>query len=239
MSTSHRAAPAPGRPAASGSSGSRPNLMATWGRFGIGTFCGGLVAVIAAVIIHDHAAYPNSLCNTGLGELGQAFSNTVQTDCGVAGIAESTVGWLVFFGVAGIVIGLAKMGLGLAGALPAPAQASALKRSAAMGGQGSASGTTAVATPAANQAPYGSAPTPPPAQAPYGYGPTRTGSTVPERPAAWAPPPPVPPSSAPSAPPSSGRHASVPPWVARPSVAPPPPEPSSPVGPARPPWPES
>jgi hypothetical protein len=157
--------------------GRQSNLLAAWGRLGIGTFCGGLVAVIAAIIIHDHAAFPNSLCNTGLGELGQAFSNRVQTDCGIAGVAESTVGWLVFLGVAGIIIGLAKMGLGLAGGLPAPVQAPGAKRPGAASAQ-AAAGTAA--TPAATQAPYGSAPTPP------------TGPAVPERPAAWAPPPPPP-----------------------------------------------
>lgn len=174
-----------------GPGGSRPNLLATWGRLGIGTFCGGLVAVIAAVIIHDHAAYPNSLCNTGLGELGQAFSSTVQTDCGAAGIAESTVGWLVFFGVAGIIIGLAKMGLGLAGGIPAPVQAPGLKRP---GGAPTQAATGSAGIPAATQAPYGSPPTPAPTQAPYGYGPTTppAGPVVPERPAAWAPPPPPP-----------------------------------------------
>ena len=157
-----------------GRRGSPPGLLATWGRVGIGTFCGGLVAVVAAVIIHDHAAYPNSLCNTGLGELGQAFSNTVQTDCGIAGVAESMVGWLVFLGVAGIIIGLAKMGLALAGGIPAPVQAPGLKRPAAASAQ-------AATGPAAKSTAADPAPTPPPA-----------GPAAPGRPAAWAPPPPPP-----------------------------------------------
>jgi hypothetical protein len=153
----------------------RPNLLATWGRIGIGTFSGGLVAVIAAVIIHDHAAYPNSLCNTGLGELGQAISSTAQTDCGLAGLGESLVGWLVFLGVVGMVGGLAKMGVALAGGLPPAIQAPGLKRPRATSGQAAA---RSAATPAAAQQPYGSAPT--------------SGPAGPARPAAWAPPPPPP-----------------------------------------------
>jgi hypothetical protein len=185
MSTSHRAGQTPRQSAypqrhqpPGGRPGSPSKLLATWGRVGIGTFCGGLVAVVAAVIIHDHAAYPNSLCNTGLGQLGQAFSNTVQTDCGIAGVAESMVGWLVFLGVAGIIIGLGKMGLALAGGLPAPVQAPGLKRPGTASAQ--AAGGPA-AKSAATQVPDGPAPTPPPA-----------GPAVPGHPAAWAPPPPPP-----------------------------------------------
>lgn len=184
MSTSHRAGhtprqPAyPQRPQAQGSRRwSMPTLLAAWGRVGIGTFSGGLVAVVAAVIIHDHAAYPNSLCNSGLGQLGQALSNTVQTDCGAASVAESMVGWLVFLGVAAMIIGLGKMGLALAGAIPAPVQAPGLKHPGAASAQAA---TGSAARSAAPQVPYDPAPTP------------SAGPAMPGRPAAWAPPPPPP-----------------------------------------------
>ena len=161
------------------------------GLWGVGSFLGGLVAVIAAVIIHDHAAYPNMLCNTGFGVLGQEFDNTVRVDCGVATTAESLVGWLVALGVLGIAGGLGKMVLGLAGGIVAPAQPSGRNRPSA----------------AAGQAPYGYAA---PGQAPYGYAapaamPTSVprpatppaGPVMPERPATWAPPPPPPGSGSP------------------------------------------
>ena len=156
----HGARPSMGR--------TRPSLLVTWGGFGIGTFVGGLAAVIAAVIIHDHAAYPNSLCNTGLGQLGQAFSTTAQTDCNTAGIAESAVGWLVFFGVGAMIVGLAKVGLGLAEGLFTPVQGPGVKRPTTTRAATTQAGTTQAGTtqagaPAATQAPYESAPTPPPA----------------------------------------------------------------------------
>ena len=166
MSTPHRAGHASGqapnlqrRQASARTGGPRPGLLAAWGVLGIGPFLGGVVAVIAAVIIHDHAAFPNSMCNTGLGQLGQAFSNTVATDCGVATTAESMVGWLVALGVVGIVIGLGKIGLGLSGGIAALSQAQGRKSPGAAGAHtAGGSGATPAATPAAAQAPYGSAP---------------------------------------------------------------------------------
>jgi hypothetical protein len=220
MSTSHRAGGGSHPPGYPQRRPPAPNPLATWGRLGIGTFLGGLVAVIVAVIIHDHAAYPNMVCNTGLGELGQAFSSTVQVDCGVATTAESTVGWLVFFGVAGIVIGLGKMGLGLAGGTLPSVQALARKLPVPPAAPGSPAAPAAPpaynAGPAA-QAPYGYAD--PAAQAPYGYAspaappaaqypvtpPAGSGRPArPERPAAWAPPPPPGPPGPPGTPGTPG-----------------------------------
>jgi hypothetical protein len=248
MSTSHRAGGGSHPPGYPQRRPPSPNPLATWGRLGIGSFLGGLVAVIAAVIIHDHAAYPNMVCNTGLGELGQAFSSTVQVDCGVATTAESTVGWLVFFGVAGIIIGLGKMGLGLAGGSLPSIQALGLKQPAPQarqapqppqppqGAQAAQAAPAAYGAPA--QAPYGY-PSPaaqapygypsPAAQAPYGYpspaaqGPY--GYASPAAPAAAQPP---------VTPPAASRGPGGPAMPERPAAWAPPPPPPGPLGPLSP-----
>lgn len=128
--------------------GSRPTALVEWGGFGLGTFLGGLVAVIVAVILHD-AACPNALCNTGLGELGQAFSGTARTDCGAAAVAEDAVGWLVIVGVVGMVTGLGKAVLGL----------TMVSRSAKQAQRRNSAGSTRPANPAPSSSPvHGSPP---------------------------------------------------------------------------------
>jgi hypothetical protein len=212
MSTSHRAGgtpPRPGdpprRPTSAGSNASLSKMVSASGRWGIGSFLGGLVAVIAAVILHDHAAYPNMLCNTGLGQIGETFSSQVRVDCGFAGTAESVVGWLVALGVLSMVGGLGKIGLGLAGGIVPPVKASGRNRPSTAAAQAPDASTVGPTSPSAGaQAPYGAA------QAPFGYAtPASTSapvapavtpsprSVMPERPAIWAPPPPPPGSAGP------------------------------------------
>jgi hypothetical protein len=200
MSTSHRAGGTPPRPGdpprrqtSAGSSPSLSKMVSASGRWGIGSFLGGLVAVIAAVILHDHAAYPNMLCNTGLGQIGETFSSQVRVNCGFAGTAESVVGWLVALGVLSMVGGLGKIGLGLAGGIVPPVQASGRKRPGTAAAQAPDAATAGPASPSAPaQAPFGYAT---PASTPASAAPAVTPSprsVMPERPAAWAPPPPPP-----------------------------------------------
>lgn len=217
MTTSHRGdgtPPRPGYPPRRQTSARSNGALAKMGLWGIGSFLGGLVALIAAIIIHDHAAYPNMLCNTGLGQLGQVFDNTVRVDCGVATTAESVVGWLVALGVVCMVGGLGKMVLGLAGGIVPPVQPSRTRPPAAAAQAPGGSTASPASSPAPTQAPYGMAPAPySTAPAPYGYAapaamppsiprPVRppAGPVMPERPATWAPPPPPPGSASPFSP---------------------------------------
>lgn len=92
-------------------------FLSGWQPWGIGTFGLGIVLIIVAIVLHDHNAYPNAVCHTGLGELGQAFSGSAYYQCSAAATAEGAVGPLVFFGVLALVVGGGKMAFALAAAV--------------------------------------------------------------------------------------------------------------------------
>jgi hypothetical protein len=74
----------------------------------------GVIALVAGVVllaggIVDHllAAPKAALCDSGLGQLGQAFDTTVAHDCGLVTALESAVGWLIVVGILAALLGIA------------------------------------------------------------------------------------------------------------------------------------
>ena len=96
--------------------GPTQRFLSNWAPWGIGTFLLGIVMVIIAIVLHDHYALQNAACQSAFGELGQAFSGTTYYGCSTAATAEQAVGYLVFFGVAALLIGGGKMVMAIAGA---------------------------------------------------------------------------------------------------------------------------
>jgi hypothetical protein len=91
-------------------------FLSNWSPWGIGTAILGVILVIVANVLHDHFALPNAICQSSLGQLGQAFSGTAYTDCSTAATAESAVGPLMVIGILALVVGVGKMVIALIGA---------------------------------------------------------------------------------------------------------------------------
>ena len=155
-----------GRPAGAKSPTTRTpaqRFLSNWAPWGMGTLGLGIVLVIIAVFLHDHYALPNAVCNSSLGQLGQAFSGTAYTACSTASTAESAVGPLVFTGVLALLVGGGKMLLALVGAAlltkeTAPADS--------RGPQASFPPAAAVTTPRPGSPPAGVVTTPRPGSPP-------------------------------------------------------------------------
>jgi hypothetical protein len=67
----------------------------------------GVVLFIAGIVDHAFAAPKADLCQSGIGQIGQAIDNTVAHDCGLVTALESAVGWLLAAGVLAAVLGAA------------------------------------------------------------------------------------------------------------------------------------
>jgi hypothetical protein len=67
----------------------------------------GAVLFIASIVDHLFAAPKAALCQSDIGQIGQAFDGTVAHDCGLVTALESAVGWLLVAGVLAAVSGAA------------------------------------------------------------------------------------------------------------------------------------
>jgi hypothetical protein len=68
---------------------------------------GGVLAVaglLLAVVPLDHGTISqwNGLCTTGIGQLGQLLDPSARQDCGVVGLADHLIGWLLGCGIAAL-----------------------------------------------------------------------------------------------------------------------------------------
>src|ERR1700722_7111894 len=72
---------------------------------GIAALALGVVLLIAGVIDHQVVASKSALCQSGLGQLGQALDDTVAHDCGLVTALESAVGWFLAVGVLALILG--------------------------------------------------------------------------------------------------------------------------------------
>jgi hypothetical protein len=66
----------------------------------------GMVLLVGGIVDHAFAAPKAALCNSGLGQLGQALDGTVAHDCGLVTALESAVGWLIVVGLLALLLGL-------------------------------------------------------------------------------------------------------------------------------------
>lgn len=72
---------------------------------------GGGLAVLAGILLSvvplDHGTIPqwNGLCASGIGQLGQLLDTSARQACGMVGVADHLIGWLVGLGVAAVVAG--------------------------------------------------------------------------------------------------------------------------------------
>jgi hypothetical protein len=66
----------------------------------------GVVLLVGGIVDHTFAAPKAALCNSGLGQLGQALDGTVAHDCGLVTALESAVGWLIVVGLLALLLGL-------------------------------------------------------------------------------------------------------------------------------------
>ena len=67
----------------------------------------GLVLFIAGIADHTFIASKADLCQSDIGQIGQAIDNTVAHDCGLVTGLESAVGWLLVAGILTAVFGAA------------------------------------------------------------------------------------------------------------------------------------
>lgn len=59
----------------------------------------GVLLLVGAGIDHSFAAPRNAECQSGIGQIGQFVDNTIAHDCGLVGVLESAIGWLIVLGV--------------------------------------------------------------------------------------------------------------------------------------------
>lgn len=62
----------------------------------------GVALLVGAFVDHSFAAPRNAACQSGIGQIGQLVDNTLAHDCGLVGVLETAVGWLIALGVVGI-----------------------------------------------------------------------------------------------------------------------------------------
>ena len=72
---------------------------------GVAALAAGAVLLIAGVVDHLFAAPKAALCQSGIGQIGQAVDDTVAHDCGLVTALESAVGWLLVAGILAAVLG--------------------------------------------------------------------------------------------------------------------------------------
>jgi hypothetical protein len=74
---------------------------------GVVALAAGVVLFLAGIADHLVAAPKAALCQSGIGQIGQAVDSTVAHDCGLVTALESAVGWLLVVGVLAAVFGAA------------------------------------------------------------------------------------------------------------------------------------
>lgn len=65
----------------------------------------GAILFVAGLIDHWVVAPKSALCQSGIGQIGQAIDTTVAHDCGLVNALEAAVGWLLVLGVLAVIFG--------------------------------------------------------------------------------------------------------------------------------------
>jgi hypothetical protein len=81
----------------------------------------GAVLFVAGLIDHWVVAPKSALCQSGIGQIGQAIDTTVAHDCGLVNTLEAAVGWLLVLGVLAVIFGVFVIYNSRAVAQPVPA----------------------------------------------------------------------------------------------------------------------
>ena len=81
----------------------------------------GAVLFVAGLVDHWVVAPKSALCQSGIGQIGQAIDTTVAHDCGLVNALEAAVGWLLVFGVLAVIFGVFVIYNSRAVAQPVPA----------------------------------------------------------------------------------------------------------------------
>jgi uncharacterized membrane protein HdeD (DUF308 family) len=66
----------------------------------------GIVVLVVPVYEGATVQQLNGLCSSGIGMIGQAFSQSLSDKCGLAGIADQSIGWLIGGGITLAVAGI-------------------------------------------------------------------------------------------------------------------------------------
>lgn len=74
---------------------------------GVIVLAAGLVLFVGGIVDHALAAPKAALCQSGIGQIGQAIDGTVAHGCGLVTALESAVGWLLAVGVLAAICGAA------------------------------------------------------------------------------------------------------------------------------------
>ncbi len=88
---------------------------------GVAAVALGGVLFVAGLIDHWVVAPKSALCQSGIGQIGQAIDTTVAHDCGLVNTLEAAVGWLLVLGVLAIIFGVFVIYNSRAAAQPVPA----------------------------------------------------------------------------------------------------------------------
>lgn len=59
----------------------------------------GVLLLASAGIDHSFAAPRNAECQSGIGQIGQLVDGNIAHDCGLVGVLESAIGWLIVLGI--------------------------------------------------------------------------------------------------------------------------------------------
>jgi len=81
----------------------------------------GAILFVAGLIDHWVVAPKSALCQSGIGQIGQAIDTTVAHDCGLVNGLEAAVGWLLILGVLAVIFGVYVIYNSRATAQPVPA----------------------------------------------------------------------------------------------------------------------
>jgi len=81
----------------------------------------GAILFVGGLIDHWVVAPKSALCQSGIGQIGQAIDTTVAHDCGLVNALEAAVGWLLVLGVLAVIFGAYVIYNSRAAAQPVPA----------------------------------------------------------------------------------------------------------------------
>src|ERR1700683_1467304 len=73
---------------------------------GVAAVVVGAILLVAGLIDHWVVAPKSALCQSGIGQIGQAIDTTVAHDCGLVNALEAAVGWLLILGVLAVIFGV-------------------------------------------------------------------------------------------------------------------------------------